>query len=292
MTNNSDSECEKALKEWFDNYEKDFGENRNYIGDGHEWTKEVEAAYRAAYELQQQKINDLEKENEALKIDNNNYIRLIEEWRKRANLNPLQRLCSISEEPIPEENKDSLINNLTDENIKFRSQLTQANQTIARMEEMVDRLLAHCDKEGGECCQCSTIVCPHKDPMHFHHDGCPSCSALQVASNQGRNKFMENKTPHNEPAFPSEDTYHPNGQVEYGSQGMTLRDYLAAKAMQGLAAVGDTWFKEIDTPHMAKLSYSVADAMLKAREMNVGGEGISTPSPVATPEQSELKDSK
>jgi hypothetical protein len=27
-----------------------------------------------------------------------------------------------------------------------------------------------------ECTECSWIMCPHQDEMHFHHDGCPSCS--------------------------------------------------------------------------------------------------------------------
>jgi hypothetical protein len=27
-----------------------------------------------------------------------------------------------------------------------------------------------------ECSECATIVCPHADEMHFHHDGCPSCA--------------------------------------------------------------------------------------------------------------------
>jgi len=39
-----------------------------------------------------------------------------------------------------------------------------------------DALLNHCDKDNGECGECGRIICPHKDPMHFHHDGCPSCS--------------------------------------------------------------------------------------------------------------------
>lgn len=38
-----------------------------------------------------------------------------------------------------------------------------------------DALLNHCDKEGGECSECAGIICPHQDPFHFHHDGCPSC---------------------------------------------------------------------------------------------------------------------
>jgi hypothetical protein len=38
----------------------------------------------------------------------------------------------------------------------------------------IDRLLAHCP--DGECATCGEIICPHGGAMHFHHDGCPSCS--------------------------------------------------------------------------------------------------------------------
>jgi len=53
------------------------------------------------------------------------------------------------------------------------------------------------------------------------------------------------------------------------AHGMTLRDYFAAKAMQGL--MGRNWdhFKGDDAALMhvwAKSAYFVADAMLKARE--------------------------
>lgn len=40
----------------------------------------------------------------------------------------------------------------------------------------IDKLLNHCDKEGGECSECAKIICPHEDTLHFHHDGCPSCT--------------------------------------------------------------------------------------------------------------------
>ena len=46
--------------------------------------------------------------------------------------------------------------------------------------------------------------------------------------------------------------------------GMTLRDYFAAKAMQGLLTaeiVGD-----YSNEHVAEIAYVLADAMLKARE--------------------------
>lgn len=46
--------------------------------------------------------------------------------------------------------------------------------------------------------------------------------------------------------------------------GMTLRDYFAAKAMQGICAHPDTWGQATDG--IAMQAYEVADAMLKARE--------------------------
>jgi hypothetical protein len=55
------------------------------------------------------------------------------------------------------------------------------------------------------------------------------------------------------PAFPT-----PTHNLK--NDGMTLRDYFAAKAMQGFVANGNTNVQEI-----AQASYIVADAMLKAR---------------------------
>ena len=50
------------------------------------------------------------------------------------------------------------------------------------------------------------------------------------------------------------------------NMGMTLRDYFAAKAMQGFAA-RDSHDAGLATPQQrAKLAYIDADAMLKARE--------------------------
>ena len=62
------------------------------------------------------------------------------------------------------------------------------------------------------------------------------------------------------PAFPS------TADNEYGyfAKGMTLRDYFAAKVMQGFAACPD-----VSWPHIAEtavIAYKWADEMLKARE--------------------------
>ena len=71
------------------------------------------------------------------------------------------------------------------------------------------------------------------------------------------------ETPNGGPAFPVPDTVHPNGQVQYGFNGMTLRDYFAAAALTGFAA--STFNVE---PHniLARWSFQQADAMLAARK--------------------------
>lgn len=76
------------------------------------------------------------------------------------------------------------------------------------------------------------------------------------------------------PAFPIAPVTHPNGDVEYGSLGMSLRDYFAGQALQGLLsgmAAGSgllgafkkdsiTEFKAV-----AGFAYGHADAMIAVR---------------------------
>jgi hypothetical protein len=47
--------------------------------------------------------------------------------------------------------------------------------------------------------------------------------------------------------------------------GMTLRDYFAAKAMQGLLSDSD-WRQDMGFDDTALAAYKMADAMMKARE--------------------------
>jgi hypothetical protein len=54
-------------------------------------------------------------------------------------------------------------------------------------------------------------------------------------------------------------------QYEIDQNGMTLRDYFAAKAMQGLLSDLD-WRQDMDFEETAHAAYKQADAMLKARE--------------------------
>jgi hypothetical protein len=61
------------------------------------------------------------------------------------------------------------------------------------------------------------------------------------------------------PAFPQPDTYLANGQVEYGSPGMSLRDWFAGQTLS------DCLFNA--TPaDIARNAYAIADAMIKYRK--------------------------
>ena len=65
----------------------------------------------------------------------------------------------------------------------------------------------------------------------------------------------------NQPAFPTGIITDGKGQIIGGSNGMTLRDYFAAKAMQAMTHRGDG-----DMYFCSAQAYKMADAMLKARE--------------------------
>ncbi|SOY65632.1 Gp38 [Cupriavidus phytorum] len=73
------------------------------------------------------------------------------------------------------------------------------------------------------------------------------------------------------PAFPGEkDVLHidslgyERGTKRVAVSGMTLRDYFAAKAMQGLCA--NNGYNQHSPATLANEAYGMADAMLKARE--------------------------
>ena len=70
-------------------------------------------------------------------------------------------------------------------------------------------------------------------------------------------------------AFPCSDVYHPNGQIEYGAPGMTLRDWFAGKALPYI--IEEMWGTPDGAQEIAECAYQIADAMLAARS-------ISTPS--------------
>ena len=63
-----------------------------------------------------------------------------------------------------------------------------------------------------------------------------------------------------QPAFPvAANEYAGHGP----SHGITIRDYFAAKALQGICAHPDTWGRQVN--EVAQVAYELADAMLAAR---------------------------
>jgi len=73
----------------------------------------------------------------------------------------------------------------------------------------------------------------------------------------------------NTPAFPT--TMHNYGDGKYASHGMTLRDYFAAKALQGFLPdafqeAPDNYPAKRLAPFWAGMAYQLADEMMKARE--------------------------
>jgi hypothetical protein len=73
-------------------------------------------------------------------------------------------------------------------------------------------------------------------------------------------------------AFPTE---HPlPGYMDLMSDGMDLRDYFAAKAMQGLLTQGESYLdlkaasyqKDAFWQYVAEMSYTIANEMMEARK--------------------------
>jgi len=68
---------------------------------------------------------------------------------------------------------------------------------------------------------------------------------------------------HNPPAFPNSGATIPSSLDYQDFQGMTLRDYFAAKAMQGM--LSENSGIRYPTDELVDFAYKVADAMMKAR---------------------------
>lgn len=71
------------------------------------------------------------------------------------------------------------------------------------------------------------------------------------------------------PAYPVSDTVHPNGQIQYGFNGLTIREELARSAMIGLLADHKDHSDECadgeSCPQtVARLAVEHADALLAA----------------------------
>jgi hypothetical protein len=72
-----------------------------------------------------------------------------------------------------------------------------------------------------------------------------------------------------QPAFPTYERQQSQGVdtgLDLTCSGMTLRDYFAAKAMQGLVNDGLDGMRIEHIDHVAGIAYRIANAMMKARE--------------------------
>ena len=71
------------------------------------------------------------------------------------------------------------------------------------------------------------------------------------------------------PAFPVPDTYHPNGQVQYGATGMSLRDWFAGNARESDIQRHQRLIERSNgytyQPSVEECKYAYAKAMIKAR---------------------------
>ena len=76
---------------------------------------------------------------------------------------------------------------------------------------------------------------------------------------------MSNQINDGGPAFPCPPSQHSNGFYSTGN-GMSLRDYFAAAALQGFMAAHTSGGCLVDDLY-AKYAYDLADAMIKAREV-------------------------
>ena len=70
----------------------------------------------------------------------------------------------------------------------------------------------------------------------------------------------------NEPAFPVVGHWYGDKLGGQLTHGMTLRDYFAAKAMQGIVSALHQGFRQDDIPAICNDAYTMADLMLKARD--------------------------
>jgi hypothetical protein len=74
-------------------------------------------------------------------------------------------------------------------------------------------------------------------------------------------------------AFPRPGFYSPDGEASRDNEpedGMTLRDYFAAKAMEGMMAFHGSYGTNNGPGDIADRAHQIADAMLAARERKGG----------------------
>lgn len=93
------------------------------------------------------------------------------------------------------------------------------------------------------------------------HYAAPKGSEIAKLNGYGEEEKKPEPISDGGPAFPMPDTHHANGRVQYGSNGMTLRDWFAGQALASTGCGYGAGHEE----QTARVAYAIADAMLKAR---------------------------
>jgi hypothetical protein len=131
--------------------------------------------------------------------------------------------------------------------------------------EQVDDMINACTDNGGECDVCASIICPHYDKLHFHHDGCPSCSeSCEISQGQPHVKVLYGssmpKAPFADRRYPGFDRRYPGSHDRRGSGGSSrqmVRGDIESCSDKYLTS-NLTWFvsnyKELDY-YLSELQY-------------------------------------
>ena len=75
--------------------------------------------------------------------------------------------------------------------------------------------------------------------------------------------MMGKDHPNNIPAFPKQGHVFPNGEVDWGNDGMSLRDYFAGQVLAGIYARSIS--AQLSERDIALLAYAQADEMIRQR---------------------------
>ena len=88
----------------------------------------------------------------------------------------LRRIApTVSAELIIREAADA-IDSLTEQRDMAESRQFERGAKLAEAADALDAL-PEPPVYGSEvlCVSCAVVFCPHAEPLHFHHDGCPAC---------------------------------------------------------------------------------------------------------------------
>ena len=55
-----------------------------------------------------------------------------------------------------------------------RAEVATLKTILSVRDRQIEQFLEHC--QIPECEWCGEIICPWREPLHFHHDGCPACA--------------------------------------------------------------------------------------------------------------------